>query len=150
MVLFSLFFGVPCSCSGLAVPCAPIRHSETKAQTAENHRRSGRAGQMIRLFNVKVPKIDIPQTVSSRGYIRGYPLMWRFGDFLDKEKVTRRRLDTPKVRFVFPCRVSGTVKTNQTNKPQFESAKGALQVSAMRPVSLFDFCPVSDLVCLAV
>jgi len=43
--------------------------------------------------------------------------MWRFGDFLDKEKVTRRRLDTPKVRFVLPCRVSGTEKIN---KHQFD------------------------------
>ena len=64
--------------------CTPIRHSETKAQIAIKHRRSGRAGQMLRRFNEKVPKIDMPQTVFSRGYIRGYPLMWRFGDFLDQ------------------------------------------------------------------
>ena len=48
---------------------------------------------MLRLFNKKVPKIDILRMDCSRGYIRGYPLMWRFGDFLAKEKVTRRRLD---------------------------------------------------------
>ena len=48
---------------------------------------------MLRHFNKKVPIIDALHTVFSRGFIRGYPLMWRFGDFLDKEKVTRRRLN---------------------------------------------------------
>ena len=48
---------------------------------------------MLRHFNKKVPIIEDLHAVFSRGYIRGYPLMWRFGDFLDKEKVTRRRLN---------------------------------------------------------
>ena len=47
---------------------------------------------MIRHFNKNVPIIDTLRMDCSRGYIRGYPLMWRFGDFLAKEKVTRRRL----------------------------------------------------------
>ena len=37
---------------------------------------------MLRLFNKKVPIIVDLHAVFSRGYIRGYPLMWRFGDFL--------------------------------------------------------------------
>ena len=65
---------------------------------------------MLRHFNKKVPVIDLPQIVLSRGYIRGYPLMWRFGDFLDKEKVTRRRLNTVSNRCSFHCRASDTVK----------------------------------------
>ena len=48
---------------------------------------------MIRHFVEKVPNIGALLTIFSRGYIRGYPLMWRFGDFLDREKVTRRRLN---------------------------------------------------------
>ena len=48
---------------------------------------------MLCLFNKKVPIRDDLHAVFPRGYIRGYPLMWRFGDFLDKEKVTCRRLN---------------------------------------------------------
>ena len=65
---------------------------------------------MLRLFDKKVPIIEDLHAVFSRGYIRGYPLMWRFGDFLDKEKVTRRRLNTVSNRCSFHCRASDTVK----------------------------------------
>ena len=63
---------------------------------------------MLHLFIKKVPTIELLHNVSSRGYIRGYPLMWRFGDFLDREKVTRRRLDKVSNRCCYPCRASGT------------------------------------------
>ena len=63
---------------------------------------------MLRLFDKKVPIIEDLHAVFSRGYIRGYPLMRRFGDFLDKKKVTRRRLNQLSNRWRNPCRASGT------------------------------------------
>ncbi len=44
--------------------------------------------------------------------------MWRFGDFLDKEKVTRRRLDTASNRCCFPWRANGKKQIKHLNTPQ--------------------------------
>lgn len=64
--------------------------------------------------------------------------MWRFGDFLAKEKVTRRRQDTPKGRFVLHCRNAARYHFNSF----LSSINLSLKIAAYSNSSIFASAPL--------